>query len=193
MIATIYLPFLLYNEDVFHKKINTYDYVSYADTLINDYNKNKDVVNDYMNSGINNNSTAKFNANNQQNSFSDEEYTYCSSTVELTDIDGNSETIDNLLGYFRNKEAFYLFAKFNQDEMDEDVESELKMWERETNKINSYPQDEDWKIDNLPTKNLKISINNTAFADLKNCKIMEKYGVSEYAILVQEIIFTNSL
>ena len=53
MIATIYLPFLLYNEDVFHKEINTYDYVSYADTLINDYNKNKDVVNDYMNSGIN--------------------------------------------------------------------------------------------------------------------------------------------
>ena len=77
MIATIYLPFLLYNEDVFHKEINTYDYVSYADTLINDYNKNKDVVNDYMNSGINNNSTVKFNANNQQNSFSDEEYTYC--------------------------------------------------------------------------------------------------------------------
>ena len=72
------------------------------------------------------------------------------------------------------------------------MESDFKMWVRETNKINSAKGlTEMEKIKYLPVKDLKISFGPNSNAVLEKCKLLDVYSVNTYAVSVNKIIFVR--
>ena len=73
-----------------------------------------------------------------------------------------------------------------------ELESDFKMWVRETNKINTARGLTDVeRLKYLPVKDLKVSFGPNSNAVLEKCKLLEVYSVNTYAVSVNKIIFVR--
>lgn len=190
MKCKILLPYIDYNNVNFDVDDNYYSNGGYANAL---------KANDAMYGGsiydhINQNGGVLSSANafnvglnvfNQNMSKNEEKTSYSSCEGYIYDENMNDETVLNLQNYIKSQDVCILYLKLDFDTIDEEFETDFKMWVKAHNKINAYNADDDWKFDNEPKKNVRISVDGFE-ADLLNCKILET-SEDKIAILVEKI------
>lgn len=197
MEGTLYAPYVDYNStDSFDYQNQAYD-ENYMDYLRKEYVKYKftidtitkaSLVDDRvtMTNSLANGRKENVNPNNKIH------YSYHQAPVKLLDIYNDSESFDKLLYYFKSQEMFPLIIEFFDIQKNPELESDFKMWVRETNKINSAKGlTEIEKIKYLPVKDLKISFGPNSNAVLEKCKLLDVYSVNTYAVSVNKIIFVR--
>lgn len=197
MEGTLYAPYVDYNStDSFDYQNQAYD-ENYMDYLRKEYVKYKftidtitkaSLVDDRvtMTNSLANGRKENVNQNNKIH------YSYHQAPVKLLDIYNDSESFDKLLYYFKSQEMFPLIIEFFDIQKNPELESDFKMWVRETNKINSAKGlTEMEKIKYLPVKDLKISFGPNSNAVLEKCKLLDVYSVNTYAVSVNKIIFVR--
>ncbi len=200
MNITVYLPYYEYNDNDFEVDK---DYYKSNDEYFNAIRENiqstrNDVIqgmNNYMNNGSvkaykdEYGQTYRY-ANKERESEDKVAYSKCEALIY--DSNGKEETVDNFISDYVSKEMQLYVFKFNLDTADEEFEQEVNLWTTEHNKIQKYNErDEDWVFENEPIRNIKIKFTNNAneekYAELVNCKLMEKQSLNIYVVLVEEI------
>jgi hypothetical protein len=199
MEVTLYLPYYDYNDGAFDVNGEYYNENEYIDAISNEYNKNKDIVFNSMldyNNGSRNvftgadGQTYKFGSKAYQN---EDKVTYASCEGILYNEDGEKDNVDLLIEHFAKQESFIEMIEFNMDTPEEEFETELSLWTREHSKINSYKaaQGEEWAWVNEPQRNVKVAFknkaNDTVYAVLENCKIMDIVDRNMYIVFVEKI------
>lgn len=198
MEATLYLPYAIgdpikgfqYNDPTFTDK-------KYIQIMTDDYNRYKDAVSNIVYNNFDrsrnvfSNSLIYGSRQKIKRNYVKQEYQYNSCTCFINNIKGENETIDNLIKFYKTGEQFIVILKLKNMSSNPDLETDMKMWVRESNHINhSRKLTEEEKIYNLPKRDFKISfLNSKSSAIFKECKIIEGYNSSEYAVLVNKIIF----
>lgn len=198
MKATLFLPYavgdpvkgFVYDDPNFTDR-------KYIQIMTEDYNNYKDSVNMAINSSYNRgggffgSGLAFLTKNKIKREYVKQEYQYNSCECTVRDMYGNDETIDNLIRYFQKGDQFIIILKLHNMSKNPDLETEMKMWLKESNHINfSNRLTEEEKIYNLPKKDFKLTFTDAkSSAIFKECKIVEGYSTSEYAIIVNKIIF----
>jgi hypothetical protein len=204
MKTTLYLPYFKgIEEDDFAVSNNYYkDENDYANAMRNNFNMTNAAVangmNNYMNgSSINTYQSTdgqyyRFGGNNaQQTNDNDIAYAKCESI--MCGEDGNDEDIDKFIAEYVSKDVQLYIFKLNLDTADEEFEQELNLWFNEHSSIQRYSnvKGDAWILENEPKRNLRLKFINKAneekYAELVNCKIMEKQGMNIYVILTEEI------
>lgn len=200
MNITVYLPYYEYNDNDFEVDK---DYYKSNDEYFNAIRENiqstrNDVIqgmNNYMNNGSvkaykdEYGQTYRY-ANKERENEDKVAYSKCEAFIY--DSNGKEETVDNFISDYVSKEMQLYVFKFNLDTADEEFEQEVNLWTTEHNKIQKYNErDEDWVFENEPIRNIKIKFTNNAneekYAELVNCKLMEKQSLNIYVVLVEEI------
>lgn len=195
MEGILYVPYVDYNSnDTFDYKNQAYD-ENYMDYLRKEYVKYKFTIDSITQASLVDDRVSMLGSlanNKKENNFSNNKihYSYYQSPVKLLDIYNYPESFDKLLYYFRTKEMFPLIIEFSDIQSISELESDFKMWYRETNKVNNARGlSEVDKIKYLPEKDLKISFGPNSNAVLEKCKLLDMYSVNTYAVSVNKIIF----
>ena len=121
------------------------------------------------------------------------------SEVIILNENGEDETVDNLISNCVSQDVVVNIIKFNRDNMDEEFEEDFNFWIDEHNNINQYKDKlgEDKVWENEPIRNFKVEFlnnaNETKYAMMVNCKVLEQEGNDEYAILAEKIILIDNL
>lgn len=200
MNITVYLPYYEYNDNDFEVDK---DYYKSNDEYFNAIRENiqstrNDVIqgmNNYMNNGSvkaykdEYGQTYRYANKGREN---EDKVAYSKCEALIYDSNGKEETVDNFISDYVSKEMQLYVFKFNLDTADEEFEQEVNLWTTEHNKIQKYNErDEDWVFENEPIRNIKIKFTNNAneekYAELVNCKLMEKQSLNIYVVLVEEI------
>ena len=197
MKATLYLPYAIADpEKGFNYDDPSFTDRKYIQILTKDYVDTKDTVNMMISNNFDRRRNGffggiSFNGNKIKRSYIQQKYQYNQCKCIVKDIHNNDEKIGNLIRYYRSKEQFVIILKLINMSSNPDLETEMKMWLRESNHINfSKILTEDEKIFNLPKKDFKIEFDDTKnSAVFSECKIIEGYNSSEYAVLVKKIAF----
>lgn len=208
MFCTLYVPYSIGDPEKGFK-YNGGEEISdrkYTQLVIDDYNAYKDSVGIMLNNayyannnsfvyGLSNNNFAKRNFMSQysKNGYTHQDYEFYTCKCQLFNMDNKDENIDMLLKYYKNNEQFIEILEMQNLSQNPDLETEFKMWIKESTHINNSRRlSDEEKIYNLPKKDLKIIFDkSTSSAILKECKIMEVYNASCYAILINKIYFTD--
>lgn len=200
MNITVYLPYYEYNDNDFEVDK---DYYKSNDEYFNAIRENiqstrNDVIqgmNNYMNNGsvkaYKDEYGQTYRYTNKERE-SEDKVAYSKCEALIYDSNGKEETVDNFISDYVSKEMQLYVFKFNLDTADEEFEQEVNLWTTEHNKIQKYNErDEDWVFENEPIRNIKIKFTNNAneekYAELVNCKLMEKQSLNIYVVLVEEI------
>ena len=200
MNITVYLPYYEYNDNDFEVDK---DYYKSNDEYFNAIRENiqstrNDVIqgmNNYMNNGSvkaykdEYGQTYRYANKGREN---EDKVAYSKCEALIYDSNGKEETVDNFISDYVSKEMQLYVFKFNLDTADEEFEQEVNLWNTEHNKLQKYNErDEDWVFENEPIRNIKIKFTNNAneekYAELVNCKLMEKQSLNIYVVLVEEI------
>lgn len=205
MEVTLYLPYYDYNDDAFSASEEYYGDGEYANAIADDYNKNKDIVYnaalDMSNghrgvfSGVDG-QTYKLGQKTSQN---EDKVAYSSCEATLYDEEGEDDTVDALITRFAQQKSFIEMVEFNLDTVEEEFESEMNVWSREHNKINSYrgKAGEAWVASKEPKRNLKMAFKNNAgdmtYALLENCKIMDDSERDNWILYVERISLIDKI
>ncbi len=108
-----------------------------------------------------------------------------------------NETIDTLIQHDLSSEPFYLNISFNFDTMDEEFEEELKQWIQMTKRVNNVNSSYEWKMSNLPLKQIKFKVlnnyNKFTYGILDSCMIVDFVDKSTICVLVKKLMFTKDL
>lgn len=129
---------------------------------------------------------------NQQGKADKVDYAKCDGVL-LNAEDNTDCIVDKFIEDFVSKDVHLYTINLDLDSSDEDFEQELNLWNRDHENIQKYSETKgnDWILDNEPMRNIRMKFKNKAndivTADLVNCKIMEKHGITAYVILVEEI------
>ena len=127
----------------------------------------------------------------------EEKVAYTTCDVRILDENMEDETINGLIKHDLQNEMFMYFIEFNYDSIEEDFESDLRLWATTWKKIESMPYDDDWKIQNYPKRNFKFSYKNDyggdGFGEFINCKIIGSIGGGNYCVLIEKINFLKEL
>lgn len=200
MNITVYLPYYEYNDNDFEVDK---DYYKSNDEYFNAIRENiqstrNDVIqgmNNYMNNGsvkaYKDEYGQTYRYTNKERE-SEDKVAYSKCEALIYDSNGKEETVDNFISDYVSKEMQLYVFKFNLDTADEEFEQEVNLWNTEHNKLQKYNErDEDWVFENEPIRNIKIKFTNNAneekYAELVNCKLMEKQSLNIYVVLVEEI------
>lgn len=194
MNVTFYMPYFDYNDDSFSVDNNYYKDNDYTNKLVSEYEKYKDIIYETMSdstgshSGLNGNTYMM----GQKSPYKEDKISYAQCQGLLYDMDNNPETVDNLITYFSQQEMFITRFRLDFNSSDEEFETEFGVWNRGHDEIHTYESyGEDWVLQNEPKRNVKICFKNNAnkdiYAELVNCKIIERVKVGEYIILVEKI------
>ena len=199
MKAVLYLPYYDYNDGAFDVSDTYYDDNEYAKRMSEEYNRSKDVVynsmNDFKNGSQNvfngiDGQTYKF---GQKVSQSEEKVAYSSCDGIIYNGEGKDESVDELITHFAKQESFVCMFELDMDSSEEEFETEISLWSNEHNKINAYgdKMSDEWVWVNEPKRNVKIKFTNNAnetiYAILEDCKIMNKIDFSTFIIYVGKV------
>lgn len=195
MIATLHIPYG-YGDCVggfeYGKEI---DQVEYANMLIRDYNDHYMGVDDMM--------SMQFGRNIAANPFQKETRKYKQQEQEkfmvdcyITDKDFEDMKVESLLEHYKNDESFVMVVRFkNVRDIKEnpDVETDLKLWMKETLKIERSNRLTDTeKFQSFSKKDLKLTFKETTMsAVLLDCKMINIYSNSKFALWVRGVRFSN--
>ena len=198
MKATLYLPYAVgdpvkgfrYDDPNFTDK-------KYIQIMTEDYNRYKDSVNMLVSSNYDRRRNVFWGSlwsgskHKIKRSYVQQEYQYNSCDCFVRNIKGDDQSINELIKFYRSGEQFIIILKMIKLTSNPDLETEMKMWLKESNHINHSPKlTEEEKIFNLPKKDFKLTFTDAkSSAIFKECKMVEGYSASEYAVLVNKIIF----
>lgn len=118
-------------------------------------------------------------------------YTECDAM--LCDKDGKDKTVDDFISDYVSRDVQLYVMKFDFDNCDSDFEEEMNLWYIEHYNIQKYSDkhNNDWVLKNEPKVDMLIEFQNNAnetkYAKLVNCKIMEKQNFNIYILLVEQV------
>ena len=199
MEVTLYLPYYDYNDGAFDVNNDYYDEDEYINAVSSEYNKNKDIIyNSVMDAknGVGSllqggdGQTYKF---GQKTSQSEDKVAYSKCNGTLYDIGGSKDTVDGFIKKFAAQKQFLEIVEFDLDTVEEEFETEISLWVKEHNNINSYADKlgEDWVLAKEPKRNIKLHFKNNAnediFAVLEDCKIMDIIEDNSFILFVERI------
>lgn len=205
MEATLYLPYYDYNDGAFDVSNDYYGSEEYSQKALEDYNQNKDIVYnsmmDFKNGSQNvfmgtDGQTYKFGQKTSQN---EEKVAYSSCNCTLYNGDGQEETVDELITHFAKQESFVAIFELDMDTSEEEFETELSLWSKEHSNINEYKEKsgEEWAWVNEPKRNVKMKFinngNETIYAILENCKIMDRMEYNMFVVYVEKIKLIDNI
>lgn len=193
----LYMPYIDCDNISFDSK---YELTSqqYIDNMKKEVDENGQEIFDTMSNGIEKiGDAAKFKINSSKNETEDI-YKYAECECIMLDINKNDMTIENLIKYFQAEETFAAFLEMNPDTMDEEFETEIRLWKNTHEKINGYKlATDEWKAFHEPTRNIKMSLDfengSVSYADLKNCRIFEVYNSYIFVVVVEKINFIKNI
>ena len=169
----------------------------YVKKMVDDYNSHKGII-DYM-------MRTSFEHNMSINNFKKEKRKYKQQDVEFGELrcyidnkDFNPMPIEELLEHFENNESFIVVLRvFNVKDLknDPDISIDLKTWQRECVRIDSLKRlSTTEKFKALSKKDLKLSFGKETemAAILKDCKMVNVYSNTKFALWVNKIIFIKN-
>ena len=191
----LYLPYNTYDDGDFDSKYEMSN-DEYFSKMEEENMRNKNIAFDYVNGKRYNTQVtdASWNAGRRYN---EGKVRFISAECILHNDEDGDKTVDDFVADCVSQEVGISIAHFLMDAMDEEFEEELNLWNEEHKKINEYIDNmgEDWVFRNEPTKNLRVEyVNNsgeTKFAEIVNCRILEKMNKATYALLYDKITFEN--
>lgn len=187
MKVTLFLPYIDYYNSNFDVDDSYYSNGSYEKAL----KANNDMYGDSIFAHMSNNNFSKSNTYNgfggfsQQTVKNEEKTSYSSCDATIYNENMEEETINGFKKYINNQDVCVLFIKLDFDTIEEEFETDFKMWVKSHNKINSYKADDDWKFANEPKKNIRVEVGGLT-VDLLNCKILDVSN-DKIAVLVEKI------
>lgn len=194
MITSIFIPTTKFKNDFEVKK--DIDQETYIKMLNDNYDESSfDIVN-FIENGVKSNKKYTFYQKLDDTYDDNDYYEYNEVKALITDINDNDLKASNILSYYESDEILVLILSINVETLNEDTESEIRSWIKDSMNINNNTNiNDDLKILNLPKKNIKIDINNNILY-MVNCKILDNYsdishGKIKFAILIEKI--TNKL
>jgi hypothetical protein len=205
MEVTLYLPYYDYNDGAFDVNNDYYDEDEYINAVSSEYNKNKDIIyNSVMDAknGVGSllqggdGQTYKF---GQKTSQSEDKVAYSKCNGTLYDIGGSKDTVDGFIKKFAAQKQFLEIVEFDLDTVEEEFETEISLWVKEHNNINSYADKlgEDWVLAKEPKRNIKLHFKNNAnediFAVLEDCKIMDIIEDNSFILFVERITLIDNI
>lgn len=205
MEVTLYLPYYDYNDGAFDVNNDYYDEDEYINAVSSEYNKNKDIIYNSVRDAKNgvgsllqggDGQTYKF---GQKTSQSEDKVAYSKCNGTLYDIDGSKDTVDGFIKKFAAQKQFLEIVEFDLDTVEEEFETEISLWVKEHNNINSYADKlgEDWVLAKEPKRNIKLHFKNNAnediFAVLENCKIMDIIEDNSFILFVERITLIDNI
>ena len=138
----------------------------------------------------------------QDNHYKQQTYSYNDCNCIIYNINNEDSKISELLHYSKTKEEFVLILKLNKPSVSNynelnnyaDLETEIKMWMKESSHItNSNRLSDEEKIFNLPKKDFKVNlIDDKVNAVFKDCKLIEIYNNKHFAMIVKNVYFINN-
>ena len=173
------------------------DSVTYSKLIMNDYNKHKAGVYDtYIERcGYN---MAQNNFEKENNVVTQSKFYFDETKVDIFSGNGGPMQIDELIHYYQTGEPFIIIIDMYQIGNPQriefaDLQSDMRRWSKESDKINTYPKfSQAEKIQYLSKKTLKIKFDDArSSAILKNCKMVDRQGKWRYVFLVEKIIFVT--
>ena len=205
MEVTLYLPYYDYNDGAFDVNDDYYDEDEYINAVSSEYNKNKDIIYNSVRDAKNgvgsllqggDGQTYKF---GQKTSQSEDKVAYSKCNGTLYDIGGSKDTIDSFIEKFAAQKQFLEIVEFDLDTVEEEFETEISLWVKEHNNINSYADKlgEDWVLAKEPKRNIKLHFKNNAnediFAVLEDCKIMDIIEDNSFILFVERITLIDNI
>lgn len=205
MEVTLYLPYYDYNDGAFDVNNDYYDEDEYINAVSSEYNKNKDIIyNSVMDAknGVGSllqggdGHTYKF---GQKTSQSEDKVAYSKCNGTLYDIGGSKDTVDGFIEKFAAQKQFLEIVEFDLDTVEEEFETEISLWVKEHNNINSYADKlgEDWVLAKEPKRNIKLHFKNNAnediFAVLEDCKIMDIIEDNSFILFIERITLIDNI
>lgn len=205
MEVTLYLPYYDYNDGAFDVNNDYYDEDEYINAVSSEYNKNKDIIyNSVMDAknGVGSllqggdGQTYKF---GQKTSQSEDKVAYSKCNGTLYDIGGSKDTVDGFIKKFAAQKQFLEIVEFDLDTVEEEFETEISLWVKEHNNINSYADKlgEDWVLAKEPKRNIKLHFKNNAnediFAVLEDCKIMDIIEDNSFILFIERITLIDNV
>ena len=205
MEVTLYLPYYDYNDGAFDVNNDYYDEDEYINAVSSEYNKNKDIIyNSVMDAknGVGSllqggdGQTYKF---GQKTSQSEDKVAYSKCNGTLYDIGGSKDTVDGFIEKFAAQKQFLEIVEFDLNTVEEEFETEISLWVKEHNNINSYADKlgEDWVLAKEPKRNIKLHFKNNAnediFAVREDCKIMDIIEDNSFILFVERITLIDNV
>lgn len=194
MKVKLLLPYNQYDDDDFNSSYNMSN-DEFFSRLEKEESMSQNIAYDYVNMDRSRyRNAASFNQGVQQR---DARLRFSSSQALLKHDGGAELTIDELVGECVNQDVGALIIEIDLDSIEEEFESELKMWLDEHDSINSYESKlgEDWVFEHEPSKNIKVEYLNKAnevqYCDMINCRIVERMNASTFAVVYDKIIFSK--
>lgn len=162
-----------------------------------EYNDHKDGVDMMMTTRYGDNMAINMYAK-RKFKYTQQNYAYHKCNCAIMDIDGRQMNINELNHYAETKEQFILILNLNEKQIkdDPDLETDLRMWFDESNKVKNCNRLSDVEVMyHLPKKDFKLKIEaNNLNAVLKDCKFlkfMSSSFINSFAIIVNKIIFVK--
>lgn len=205
MEVTLYLPYYDYNDGAFDVNNDYYSKDEYINAVSSEYNKNKDIIYNSVRDAKNgvgsllqgrDGQTYTF---GQKTSQSEDKVAYSKCNATLYDIGGNKDTVDGFIEKFAAQKQFLEIVEFDLDTVEEEFETEISLWVKEHNNINSYVDKlgEDWVLAKEPKRNIKLHFKNNAnediFAVLEDCKIMDIIEDNSFILFVERITLIDNI
>lgn len=119
-------------------------------------------------------------------------WSYDDCNCEVKDLDMNEETESNIQLMASRNESTVLVMTIRNIIGVPDVETEMKMWAKQTIQMDRSPKltDEE-KIMNYPRKDLRLQFRNGNMVTLEKCQVYDWNGGSVYTIYVNSMSFTK--
>lgn len=171
----ISLPYAEYTSISYDTPQNLFGEGGYEKMLDNEYNSGENAVFKLFNDVSNTNTVnVSFGLNNGVEKPKNVVKTsYGSCLCDIKDDNFNELSYDDFKSKISCNDGVILFLKLDYYDMDEEFETELKMWVKSHNKISSYKDaDDSWKFNNEPSRDIKISFDDEEYM-LNGCKILD--------------------
>ena len=126
--------------------------------------------------------------------------TYSANNVKMLNENGNDETIDDFITDCVNDDVAVYTLLFNPDDIDPEFEEEYLSWVGEHNNINGLldKYGVNWVWINEPSRMFEIEFKNNAnetkYAEMANCKIVELDSKNPYSctVLAERVNLINN-
>lgn len=179
----------------YDKPLSAQQYIRMEKKEYDDHTEGIDTMMDRKTGRFGNNLAINFYQKRHYN-YNHQDYEYHQCDCYVLNIDGKPQSFDELMHYEKTKEPFVMKLNLSHDKLknDIDLETDIKMWINESNKVIKCKGLSDVEVMyHLPKKDLKLYLpeKDVAFI-LKDCKFLEILSsdyINSFAILVNKIIF----
>ena len=126
-------------------------------------------------------------------------YSYHNCECAVMNIDGEPITLNELTEHAKKQDQFILILNLKEKQIkgDPDLETDLKMWFDESNKVKNCGRLSDVEVMyHLPKKDFKLNVEtpqiNAVLKECKFIKFMSSEYINSFAIIVNKIIFVKN-